>query len=1397
VALVLLAQTAEQAELLPNLGEAAKLQDGNPSSNSLVEEMAKDNPDLDVTPTSLVEPPKTGAGALATQMAAMTDQNGNNPISGEIPETGKEVIIGTVPTVDANAILKAKEAQQAQRDAALKAGTVQWRSIPSFHFSEDGKQYSGLSEQECQDRCKNDVECISYSFNSDQNLCVQSKSCIQYDMEYKFYAKKKNGGGGNPFRQLGNMKYMVKGAGDTTTTAVPGVSPSACEQSCSEDAKCKSYAHRGRDDMCLFSSQDLGYSEDWTYAEKSGAAAALAEKQKEDVVKAEGAAGALPGSDGASTDNAKVSAALLAADRSALSPEQAALLKAGKKDTSDIRAILLDNIRATTAELTSDEQARLAAEQAQAEKAAAQAKVDNELNAKGQKVYDAAVASEYAKTSGAVEDAEKTGWKNSERGAKSEAAESEKTAKETQGESAETLRTKTEDAITATAQQLLEAKDNMGGVEHRANLFKEAMDNFNKLHTTVQNKLDFQKSEEARASSMIVQSNDEKKLNLLQAKADAGQTTMNDAQEMITAKNEVIGDANGKLPTLNHDKITAQASQTAAQGAVENTEQRIADEADAAVKSVLQSRLAKEKADEGAAKTSVTDIQKAITELTTKVTQAQRAVVDEDAKKTAGETEKDTAESEHQAERARLDKLKADGTTLMGSAKFKARQILSQEFTIKQDIANENRKRINFHEKDEKTKLNLADLEAKVKELEESRKEQDMEGKVKTSVKFQEHANKKQKKVDDAVTSAEEDEKRAVKLISDGQYAQASATSVADKVAASTKISAGESLKVQSEQKVSNLGPAKQAAKEAAEAADDKLQALKDSFKDDEAGYKKAMSKFKSATAKMEKATETGPLEIAKEEQEEQLKLDKERATMNGVDNWSAPSNMRDYSPSALSSKSGSSGVRDIPSGGNGASGSTDGDDDTGGKNPEAELRTKTLANRNKFATTGIDEMSAEAKTKKGLADQMNQKSTVETDTKAQIRALERKISQSSSANRVQEIQANEASEKESLQKKSVAVNANNAQLSPAQELEKKETEAQIQKYKARSEQAKEQTAKAGTKAGSTDDGAKQAGLVEDTCTEGSLSRREVCEKTKADEYDGKEKTAKRNAVNLQTQAKTQEGMDKSTEKQTKEGEEKTAQNKLKKTQEGAEKEAAQKKSMTEGESKEAQKKTNDKETAAKQKAIQDAQAKEEQEKALANMNQEERTKHTAQQEKMNKSKEAETKTQEKDTKEMSTKQEVTSKSESELGEKSGESIQKTGAANQDEANQKDSYERSQKTTQEGKDKSDAQLSQSQEKSQKNTNEGGVKTAAQSSKNAQAADEASQKQAIQSNNMAASNERSQKDKSAEETTKEGSQKSGTNELSTKENTTKSNSAELQQKTTNAAGGGGLGGFSRL
>lgn len=1372
-ALVLLCQSAEQAagEAVAtlvdpdyNLGETAKLED-KPGPGALVAEMAAANPDEEVTPTKLEAPPAQGPAALAAQMAAITNADGSNPISGEIPETGKEVIIGKVPSYNANAILAAKEAQQQQAAAALKAGNIKWRTIPSFQFKEDGSEQTGLSQQECQDRCKSDMDCVSYSYNSADQLCVESKSCIQYDMEYDFYAKKSNAKGGvSPFRKLGNLKYMVKGANDKTTTPLPGVTPTVCAHTCSEADTCKSYAFRARDNMCLYSTQDLGYSEDWTYAEKSGAAAELATKQKEAVVKDQASQKKLPGDDGAEAAKGKaMDEALKQADRAGLSPEQAAAIaakNADKGDNTDVRAILLDNIQAKTVELNREQEARLEASSIEAKRAQAETKAENELRTKGQKIYDADVSFTRSKLQNTMEEAEKAGWKASEKGAKSESSESERTSKNNQADKAEALRAKTATSITNTAQKILEAENDMTAVTQREKLMNEAMDHFKGLNTDAKNKVKFQKSEQARASTMLVQSKNTNTLDDLKKKYDAAVQEMADCDQLIGEKNTVISDANGQIPTLNADKISAGQAVATAEGVVTRTQEEIDRQTDSRIKITLGTRKKHEQANEGTAKTAFRNVDSKLTELTTKVTAAQRFISDEQTKKDTAQGKKMVATSQTDAEQQRLTTLETDGNNLLGTSRFKANQALSQEFSVKQDIAAEFRKNIDFQEGDEKKKLKLEDLQAKAKELEESQKEQAMEEKVKVAVKFQEHAQKKQKRVDDTVKEAEEDEARSVKLIADGRFAEAAATSVAEKVAATTKISNGQSLKVSSEQKVNNLGPARQAAKEAKESADDKLQALKDSFKDDEAGYKKAMARFNTASAAMQSATEGGEVKVAKEEEKEEDRLQVERAALYGLN----------FNPGDIHDNS-------VNNGGNWQS---QGPDEVGMQaKPEEELRNKVVAKRTadmaKGTVGGVLSPTAELQHKKQLVTKIHTQAAVERETKHQIQLLEAGSEAGVKQLQSEHEKGKEADSKEMRTKQGTLDQGNAfAALTPAQELAKTQAEASIAK-------SSEQSAKSAQLA------QQHSKKSEHGCNTGSLADKEQCTKSKAVEYDGLEKSAKQSAVDLKAQLKTEEGTNKMNEHQSKEGPMKKEGLNEKTIKEKMNKEAEQKRTMTEADTKEMTKKTKDKEKDEKAQTVRDAQAKEESEKAMAKMSSEERTKYSAQQEKINKSKELETKTGERDTKEMGVKSEKTSKSESELGEKSGESIQKTGQANMDEASQKDSHEKSQKATVEMQDKSDATVAQTKERQAKAANEGQVKTNQRAQAGLLAGDEHANKQSDNDNMEASSKSKAKLDAQAAQNVQENSSKGKTSELQTKEASTKAGANEQQNKISMTSG----------
>merc|ERR1712159_182132 len=157
---------------------------------------------------------------------------------------------------------------------------AKFRSIPFFKFSHLGQSSAGLTEKQCQNTCGEDGNCLSFSYNAEKNLCLRSKSCVQYDLEFNFYAKRaKKTEGEATFRHLGAMKYVYTG-GSTQAKPITGRSKENCQVTCAKDAACKYYTYRARDKLCLTSSQRLGYAQGWKYFEKQGAAVEVATEAK-------------------------------------------------------------------------------------------------------------------------------------------------------------------------------------------------------------------------------------------------------------------------------------------------------------------------------------------------------------------------------------------------------------------------------------------------------------------------------------------------------------------------------------------------------------------------------------------------------------------------------------------------------------------------------------------------------------------------------------------------------------------------------------------------------------------------------------------------------------------------------------------------------------------------------------------------------------------------------------------------------------------------------------------------------------------------------------------------------------------------------------------------------------
>merc|ERR1712072_97072 len=154
----------------------------------------------------------------------------------------------------------------------------------------------------------------------------------------------------------------------------------------------------------------------------------------------------------------------------------------------------------------------------------------------------------------------------------------------------------------------------------------------------------------------------------------------------------------------------------------------------------------------------------------------------ENSKKAVAEGGVTSATNAIGVEDARLAKLASDGKVEMSSAQYKNQQALASEFKIKATLADKMKAQLKFQESDTKAKLKFEDLKAQIKELEDSRKAQDVEAKIKTAVKYQKLAAIKQKKVDDVVAEAESDEQRSVGMLSKAKYAMATASSAEQKV---------------------------------------------------------------------------------------------------------------------------------------------------------------------------------------------------------------------------------------------------------------------------------------------------------------------------------------------------------------------------------------------------------------------------------------------------------------------------------------------------------------------------------------------------------------------------------------------------------------------------------------
>jgi len=1345
---------------LPPPGETARMEaasDPKAKASTLVDEMKAQDPMANAAPTKMTPPAKPDPSLLEKELNAMVDANGQSPITGKIsdPAGTKESKVGgdNLPALNADALMAAGKIAAAKTSATLAAAIVKFRTIASFKYGAGGKQFEGKSQEACQADCKNDQKCVSFSYNAKTSSCIASTGLIQYDLEYTFFAKKaQKVEGVAAFRKLGAMKFFA-GKGDKSVKAFPGIQEAGCQSNCGKNADCTSFTYRKSDSMCLTSTQDIKYDADWSYHEKVGAAEMMAMKLKAESVASPAAAAAKPAAAAApAKDNKAEDKALEAADESSLSSSQLAMLKDKKKSGSqaNAKAILLDTVWAKTAQLTREEAARAEVAAQLQKQADAKADTENTFEKKGKATFKADLSSTKNTLDAAVAKASKEGWTTSELAAKSGEKSRESTQKNNQEAAATKLRTTTEEGLALTAQKELEARDAVADIESRKGLFKASKDNLKSLDA--KNAAEIKKLQGAMgvAAQTLIDSKNTKDLDKAKAEAKAEKQKAADAARLIAEKNSEITNLDTKMTSLNTDKAAKATALGNADGKVKGTEQELAASTEDG-KSALEKRLAEEQKSEKTMKEAAKTLDDQLAELAAKVTAGNSFISTTSTKKSQAEAALAAAKIATTTEQERLDQLANQGKVQMDDARFRKNQALSSEFKTKTKLADETKASLKFEEGDMKAKLKATDYKLKLTELEDSKKAQSVEDKMKTALKYKEVAAQKQKKVDDVVKEAQEDEIRSVKMLSDGKYAQVTAISVEQKASAAQTVSNAAALKATSEQKIEALGPAKQAAKEAAAAAKDKLDALKALFGSDEAGFKKAMAAFNSGKANLKKEQVEGELNAEQKLAGEKEKLAAEAAGLNGANLNKARA----------------------PSGSN----------EKGAAQAKSNEIKEKIASARKNQKDPMAGLLGEKQEKDKLAGKLSKDQAVERNTKNMIASAEEKDEQTKKVEIKQAAQ--EKTDKAKLAAEAKGSMGTDA-LQAAKILEQTKKDEAVRatmdesntKNAAQAEVAKMKNRQAQEAAGSSN------GIG---CTAGSdgkalsLEVKETCTKNKAKELESTEKMAKTAGKNQLIAIQTAEKQTKSKEKSSKESLEKKDAKEAAATQEKASKEAEQKSTTDENNQKENKKKEMKTKDTAREVQEKEEAKKESATKSDAKMSQEERTKADAARESKTKNAEKASKSDEGGTKEKTAKEEKTAKQEKSTREQMDESSTKKNASMNEEAQTKASAEKDVKAIKQKEMQASQSEKATKEQSSKGRAEAATKQTAAGNQSEQTTKEVAQKKTAADSAAAASSEKQTKDAANEQAAKETKQKGAAAIQSQQENTNKANANEQAGK----------------
>jgi len=1337
----------------------------------LQSQLAKIDPTLRLAPVEAKAAPKHSKAAKATaeltkQLDGFTDTSGKSVLTGAIPTSkakpaANAYASGGAPLAVAPENGKVASAMMAGKNSGVVVETnapAKFRSIPFFKFSHLGQSSAGLTEKQCQNTCGEDGNCLSFSYNAEKNLCLRSKSCVQYDLEFNFYAKRaKKTEGEATFRHLGAMKYMYTGK-STHATATTGFSKEACKIACAKDEKCHSFTYRQRDKLCLRSSQKLGYETGWTYFEKIGAAAKVSEEAKygKPVKGSTKALMRMFRGAGSAKLRRKVrsdkASGVSAQDNAALSPSQLAYLaKKTKNDQHRTQAQIMRNaLRINERKLDEAQRARIAIAKLAAERAHKIAEYKKTKETKGKELYKTELRSSASSVKDTIEKASKAGWNSREVAKKDEERARERSHKEAIDRAAKKAREITRKKTEEKAQKELELTDAVKAAHARLRVAKEDLAAAKSADKTSAKRIKFLVSEQQRAIKLLAKAGDMTEEQNARASATSAAKTIKGEKTLQQTTNSAIKKEDSKVPKLmkteQDDSVAIKkydAKLAAAKLAVKSSDNQSKLAVTEAADSAAKAGLAKSKAGKAHAGEQ-------LKALKVKITKAHSVLSASKDKEDVAMTLKNKMDLKVKELAAWRQKTKDTATVLLNSSKFQEKQEIANERRIKSSLGTKMKAIVAAKEHHKKQEVKLKEYRDRVKELEKKAKEQADEKKLKLAQQSKEKNTKAEQKAADKVKSAKNKEKEGAKMVSAAKLAAATAVTVDQKVKAAQAQSKAQMLKVSGEQKLAAKEPDLQKAKVAEGKAADKVSTDKNLMSSDDAKLKKAAAKDNAAKKAVEKAKAKGPIQVVKQDEAVVVGLAAESAKLSGC-NQTANAVDEAKAKSAQLHNKAQEAVKNVK-----------------------ELHTK-LQKKRKLAAQESADKAAKEKEQKAPERMhkfiMKQKSR-ETNVKKYIKDIK-----NGSAESAKKAHA-KIKEMDTKESKTKATNKELSEKKDARNKARQDGKTKRLKAKEQTQELKKETAQANEKAAGSGKGGSGKG---DGCSMGDLKTRESCAKSKAKDLLLQEKTQKSNARKRETKIKTLEKEEKTRqrERKTKEKEKKAKDKertskekgeKEKKQENEKKKEAKRKLEQKAKDAKEKAKKKKDKAAAeekitkTKEKATKEKTAKEsKREKAEKEAKSKGEEKHT-------KFKEKETKAKAKKTKEKADKEKKTKETKSkENKQKSTEKKGKEKVVKQKESTEKKAAAEKKKKEQSVKKK---EQEEKQQKEEKKTKEKKTKTAEKNSK-----EKAKKKKAQE----LSSKERSKKKKATEVQSKEQKQKNKANEKGTKAKATKDKANEKKSK----------------